>query len=82
VEGSGIGFEGNVVVSAFEAGDAAVLDEEVTQGGSFDEPAPFTVTLDISAAEPGSTVVLLVRGGAGLETDPGEFGAVPVVVRS
>jgi hypothetical protein len=72
-----------VVVCAFEAGDRAVeLDQVITQGGAFETPEPFSVTLDLSAASPGDTIVLLVRGGAGLETDPGEFGAIPVVIES
>jgi len=35
---------------------------------------------DLSGATPRDTVVLLVRGGTGLETDPGDFGAIPVTV--
>jgi hypothetical protein len=38
------------------------------------------VTLDLSDAEPGDVVVLLVRGGSGLESDPGDFGAIPIVI--
>jgi Immunoglobulin-like domain of bacterial spore germination len=81
VEGMARGFEGNVVVSAFVAGDAtAQLDEEITMGGAMETPEPISVTLDMSAASPGDVVTLLVRGGTGLETDPGDFGAVPVVI--
>ncbi|MGD9702402.1 MAG: hypothetical protein AB7Q42_09195 [Acidimicrobiia bacterium] len=81
VEGVGRGFEANVVVSAFVAGDAgAELDLAITQGGAFETPEPFTVSLDLSGASPGDIVTLLVRGGVGLETDPGEFGAIPVVI--
>ena len=81
VEGMARGFEGNVVVSAFVAGDAtAQLDEEITTGGAMEVPEPISVTLDLSAASPGDVVTLLVRGGTGLETDPGDFGAVPVVI--
>jgi hypothetical protein len=81
VEGRARGFEANVVVTAFEAGDRTVeLDQVVTQGGAFETPEPFEVTLDLADARPGSTVVVLVRGGTGLETDPGDFGAIPVVV--
>jgi hypothetical protein len=81
VSGRARGFEANVVVSAFVAGDAEnELDREITQGGAFETPEPFTVTLDLSAAAAGDVVTLLVRGGTGLETDPGEFGAIPVVV--
>jgi len=83
VEGVGRGFEGTVVVSAFVAGDAgAVLDSQITQGGAFADAEPFAVTLDLSAAAPGEVVVLLVRGDVGLESDPGDFGAIPVVIAS
>jgi hypothetical protein len=81
VEGIARGFEANVVVTAFVAGDAgAELERVVTQGGALENPEPFAVTLDLSAAEPGTVVVLLVRGGSGLESDPGDFGAIPVVI--
>jgi hypothetical protein len=81
VEGVGRGFEANVVVTAFVAGDAgAELDRVVTQGGALETPEPFAVTLDLSDAEAGDVVVLLVRGGTGLESDPGDFGAIPVVI--
>jgi hypothetical protein len=81
VSGRARGFEANVVVSAFVAGDAAAeLDEEITTGGALETPEPFTVTLDLTGADPGDVVALLVRGGTGLETDPGDFGAIPVVI--
>jgi hypothetical protein len=81
VDGSARGFEANVVVTAFVAGDAGTeLDQQITMGGAFETPEPFSVTLDLSGASPGQIVVLLVRGGTGLETDPGEFGAIPVIV--
>jgi hypothetical protein len=81
VSGRARGFEANVVVSAFVPGDAGVqLDQVVTTGGALETPEPFTVTLDVSGASPGDVVAVLVRGGTGLETDPGEFGALPVVI--
>ena len=81
VEGSGRGFEGTIVVTAFRAGEAEPeLDELVTQGGAQEASEPFTVTLDLSDASPGETVALLVRGGTGLETDPGDFAAIPVAI--
>jgi hypothetical protein len=81
VRGRARGFEANVVVSAFVPGDAGVqLDQVVTTGGALETPEPFTVTLDVSGASPGDVVAVLVRGGTGLETDPGEFGALPVVI--
>lgn len=81
VSGVGRGFEATVIVSAVVPGrSGGPLDQEITSGGSFETPEPYTVSLDLSAAEPGQTVVLLVRGGVGLETDPGDFGAIPVKI--
>lgn len=81
VEGLAEGFEATVIIEAFIAGRAEpVLDREVTMAGNFGETGPFGVTLDLSAAAPGDTVLILVRGGTGLETDPGEFGAIAVVI--
>lgn len=80
VEGVGRGFEATVIVEAFVAGRDTLLDQVVTSGGSFETPEPFTVTVDLSGAQPGDVVGLLVRGGVGLETDPGDFGAIPVVI--
>lgn len=81
VSGTAIGFEANVSVTAFIAGDAArVLDRVTVLAGTMGEPGPFTVTLDLSAAAPGDVVVLLVRGGVGLETDPGELAAISVLI--
>ncbi len=80
VTGSARGFEGAVVVEAFVAGSPVLLDQQFTQGGSQAEPAPYSVTLDLTGAPVGQTVLLLVRGGVGLETDPGEFSAIPVVI--
>jgi hypothetical protein len=81
VAGDARGYEANVVVTAFVAGDVdAQLDQAVTLGGALDVPEPFTVNLDLSGASGGDVVALLVRGGAGLETDPGDFGAIPVVI--
>jgi hypothetical protein len=81
VEGKGRGFEANIVVRAFVAGHVdQELDRAITMGGALETPEPFTVDLDLSAAQPGDTVVILVQGGVGLETDPGEFGAIAVVI--
>jgi hypothetical protein len=81
VSGRARGFEANVVVRAFPAGDAnAPFDQAITQGGALATPEPYTVTLDLSGAESGQIVTILVRGGTGLETDPGEFSAIPVVI--
>jgi len=80
VAGKGRGFEALVVVRAFIAGNATELSKVATHGGSMETPEPFSVTLDLSHANAGDTVMLLVRGGTGLETDPGDFGAIAVVV--
>jgi hypothetical protein len=81
IEGVARGFEATIVVSAFVAGRADVeFDREVTMAGNFDVGLPYSVVLDLTDASPGDTLVLLVRGGTGLETDPGDFGAIPVVV--
>jgi hypothetical protein len=81
VEGAGTGFEATIVVSAFTAGRADdEFDREVTMAGNFGEVLPYTVSLDLGAATAGDIVTLLIRGGTGLETDPGDFAAIPVVI--
>lgn len=80
VTGRARGFEATVIVEAFVAGDASRVDQQVTQGGSAETPKPYAVTLDLSGVESGETVLLLVKGGVGLETDPGEFSAIPVTI--
>lgn len=80
VKGKARGFEANVVVRAFVVGDDVELTKVVTQGGAMETAEPYSVSLDLSAAPRGAMVMLLVRGGVGLETDPGEFGAIPIVM--
>jgi hypothetical protein len=80
VKGKARGFEANVVVRAFIVGDDVEVAKVVTQGGAMETPEPYSVSLDLSSVPSGSTVMLLVRGGVGLETDPGEFGALPILV--
>lgn len=81
VEGTAMGFEANVSISAYVAGDETrLLDREIVLAGSMGEAGPFSVSLDLSGAQPGETVMLLVRGGVGLETDPGELGAIAVTI--
>lgn len=80
VEGIAEGFEGTVILTAFRAGRAdAVLDEVVTQGGST-SPEPYRATIDLSEAAPGEVIALVVRAGTGLDQDPGEFTAIPLVI--
>lgn len=81
VEAAGRGFEGTVVVTARIAGRAgAPLDQQVAQGGSLADPAPFSVDLDLGGAAPGDTVLLLLQGGVGLEDDPGDVTAIAVTI--
>lgn len=81
VNGEGRGFEGTLVVSAFRAGDAGdVLDQVITRGGPFAEVESFDVTLDLSSGVPGDVIAVIVRGDTGLDGDPGEFAALPIVV--
>ena len=81
IEGVATGFEATVVVSAFVAGRSDLeLAKEVTMAGNLGIATPYSVSLDLSGASPGDVVVLMVRGDAGLETDPGDFGAIPVVI--
>jgi hypothetical protein len=81
VQGEARGFEASVSVTAFVAGDAgAPLDQVVTLAGSGLTPEPYQVTLDLADATPATTVAVIVRGGVGLETDPGDFSAMPLVI--
>lgn len=81
VSGRGRGFEGTLNVIAFTAGDVDdQLDLVIAQGGAFADTEPYSATVDLSAADPGDQVALLVRGDTGLETDPGEFSAILVVI--
>ncbi|MEY4229520.1 MAG: hypothetical protein RLZZ362_369, partial [Actinomycetota bacterium] len=82
VEGSGTGFEATLVVRAFSAGDPArEFDQQVVMAGNLGTPLPYSTTLDLSGAMPGEVVVLLVQAGVGLESDPGDFSALPVMIR-
>ena len=57
-----------------------MFDQVITTGGAFETPEPYRATIDLTGASPGDVIALLVRGDTGLETDPGEFGAIPVVI--
>ncbi len=80
VSGVGRGFEGALVVEAYVAGETEPIDSEVAQGGALADPEPFSVTLDLTGASPGEVVSVVVRGGVGHEEDPGDFGAISVVI--
>lgn len=81
VTGVAQGFEANIGVTALVVGHAdPPLDSTTTLAGNFGVPLPYEVTLDLAAATPGDTVVVIVHGGAGLETDPGDFAAIAVTI--
>jgi hypothetical protein len=82
VAGQGRGFEATLVVEAFLPGQLEPLDQVVTFGGSLDTSLPYQAELDLSRAPPGAVVAIVTRGGVGLETDPGEFTAVPIRLAS
>lgn len=79
VSGRARGFEALVIVSAHRVGDdTELIDDEVIMGGSLERSEPYDVVLDLSDTEPGDIVAIVVRGGVGLEDDPGEFSAIPI----
>lgn len=80
VEGTGYGFEASVSIAVYVAGEEVALDQVTTQAGTMETPGTFSVTLDASAASAGQTVMILVRGGVGLETDPGQLAAIAIVI--
>lgn len=86
IGGTARGFEGQVAISVFAPGSRNstgaphIIAATSTIAGSLDVPLPFEVTVDISSAGSGDVLVILVRGGRGLEQDPGEFAMIPVVV--
>ena len=43
-----------------------------------DESRPFQVELDLTGTRTGDAVAIVVRGAVGLESDPGEFSAIPI----
>jgi hypothetical protein len=52
----------------------------VVQGGSLGTLEPFTTTVAVEAARPGDVVAIVAQGGTGLESDPGDVAALPMVV--
>lgn len=79
VSGRGRGFEALVVVTAHRIGDSIeLIDQEITMGGSLETSEPFSVELDLTDTDPGDVIAIVVRGGVGLEDDPGEFSAIPI----
>jgi hypothetical protein len=81
VSGVATGFEATIVVTAYTVGATdPPLDSQVVMAGTFGDPQPYATSLDLGAATPGDTIVLMVRGGVGLEFDPGDFSAIPVLI--
>ena len=81
VSGLGRGYEATIIVKAFTAGDPTPLDEPaIAAGGALETPEPYTTMIDLSGVAVGTTVMILVRGDTGLETDPGEFSAIAITV--
>jgi hypothetical protein len=79
VAGRARGFESLVVVGAHRIGDETdSIDEVITSGGSLEESTPFRVVLDLRDTKEGDVIAIVVRGGVGLEDDPGEFSAIPI----
>ena len=80
VEGVGRGFEATIVVRV-ETIDGSELFADVGAGGSGETPEPFSVTVDLGDVDlTGQTLAVIAQGDTGLEGDPGEFSAIPVVV--
>ena len=77
VRGVARGFEGQVSISVFHPDDpTAPIDTASVIAGSRAASEPYRASLDISDVRSGSVLALLVRGGRGLEQDPGEFTAI------
>jgi hypothetical protein len=82
VDGTGRGFEATIVVRV-EAIDGSEVFEAIGSGGSAEAPEPFSVEVDLSGPSlTGQTLAIIAQGGTGLEDDPGEFSAIPVVVEA
>lgn len=86
VSGSARGFEGQVAIELYAPesvrGTTSVTPVARTSAiaGSAEEPKAFSVTVDLPGVDVGDTICIVVRGGRGLEQDPGEFTMIPVVI--
>ncbi|CAB4574700.1 unannotated protein [freshwater metagenome] len=81
VRGAARGYEATILVSAFPAGTTdRIGDTVIASGGALETPEPYEAVVDLTDVPAGTVVTLLVRGDTGLETDPGEFSAIPVVI--
>jgi hypothetical protein len=79
VSGVGRGFEGAIVIRAVGL-DGTEHGLAAAQGGSGEQPAPFSAELGLDGVEAGDEVYLVVSGGVGLEGDTGEFSMVRLPV--
>ena len=80
VEGLGRGFEATILARV-ETVDGSLLLGDIGMGGSAETPEPYSVTVDLGDDDlTGQTLAIIARGDTGLDDDPGEFSAVPVVV--
>lgn len=84
VTGRGRGPRGLLFVEAYLGWTGTRLDQQIVRVGSTEATEPYAVALDLSAMfgplPSGAPVVIVVRGWSGLDDDPGEFSAIPVVV--
>ena len=72
--------EAGVTAYAFIAGDKSEwIDLDFTMT-DWSIPTPYTMTLDLTGVSAGTIVTIHVLGHSGLEIDPTEFAAIPVVV--
>jgi len=79
VAGSGRGFEGTLLISLRTAGEGGPpLAETFVTAGASEELEPFTTELDI-AADPGTTLALVVGNADASNGELGEFTAIPLV---
>lgn len=81
VSGVGRGFEATLNITTFAAGSIdRSFGTAIAMGGAYEKPEPFSATVDLTGAAPGDVVTIVVRGATGVETDPGEFAAMAVVI--
>lgn len=84
VSGRGRGFEGNLIIRAVPAGEggAAQLDQKIATAGALEDLEPYSVSVDLSDAEPGSTVAILVFNTSAADGSIGNLAAIPVRIAS
>jgi hypothetical protein len=81
VAGVARGFEGTLIVSAYQVGpEAKLIDRQIGAGGALADPEPFSVVLDLSDTQIGDVIAIVVRGDTGMEGDTGEFSALAIQI--